>query len=230
MTVGDRRFERVRAGAGHDADRPHLAAHPHRLAHRRSRRARCSPRVEHHSASRSRSTCSVGFVSRSTNFLSATARSFRRYRRVGDGSWQAGACRAPPRNRAPNSSAPVASSAARSSPSRSSPSLLANTADSGNDSTPKPRSRRAVDRPRPALTLKIGKVVVQSAGPPAEGQHVGAPRRARAHAVYVDGAILAPLEQGQVDNGLREGVRPGRPQGGGPHRPGRAHRGDDRHS
>jgi hypothetical protein len=81
--------------------------------------------------------------------------------------------------------------------------LLANTADSGNNG-PKPKAKG--NKPAPAvpksnqLTLEVGKVVVQNAGPPAKVTRAIRRTLLSSTQSYVDGAILAPLERGQVNN------------------------------
>jgi hypothetical protein len=49
------------------------------------------------------------------------------------------------------------------------------------------------------LTLKIGKVVVQNAGPPAKVTRAIRRTLLSSTQFYVDGAIIAPLERGQVN-------------------------------
>ena len=60
------------------------------------------------------------------------------------------------------------------------------------------RSPTKVDELGQGLTLELGDVDVQSAGPPANDQQGGAAVGARRDAAYVDDAILAPLEDGKV--------------------------------
>ena len=71
--VGDRRFERVGAGARNDAHRAHLARDAHRVARARPGRIGVTPsRVDTTMTSCSRSASSTGFVSFSTNLRKAT--------------------------------------------------------------------------------------------------------------------------------------------------------------
>jgi len=79
--------------------------------------------------------------------------------------------------------------------------LLANSADSGNN---KPRA--ATGKPTPTvptsnrLTLHVGKVTVQNAGPPAKVTRAVRNILLSSTQLYVNDAILAPLQQGQVVN------------------------------
>jgi hypothetical protein len=80
--------------------------------------------------------------------------------------------------------------------------LLANTADSGNNSKP----RAANGKPAPTvpksnqLTLRVGKITVQNAGPPAKITRAVRNALLGKTQLYVNDAILAPLEKGQVIN------------------------------
>jgi len=80
--------------------------------------------------------------------------------------------------------------------------VLANTADSGNNGTP----RSASGKPAPTvpqsnrLTLKVGKVRVQNAGPPAKVTRAIRNTVLSSTQLYVNDAILAPLRQGRVVN------------------------------
>jgi hypothetical protein len=79
--------------------------------------------------------------------------------------------------------------------------LLANTADSGNDT--KPRAANGKPTPTvpksPPLKLKVGKVVVQNTGPPAKVTRAIRRSLLSSTQFYVDGAIIAPLSRGQLN-------------------------------
>jgi hypothetical protein len=79
--------------------------------------------------------------------------------------------------------------------------LLASTANSGNNGPKrKAKGKPATTVPKSnQLTLKVGKVVVQNAGPPAKVTRAMRRTLLSTTQFYMDGAILAPLERGQVN-------------------------------
>ena len=88
--------------------------------------------------------------------------------------------------------------------------VLANTADSGNNPKVAKKNTPATTVPKSnTLTLVVGKIAVQSAGPPAK--LAPAVRNTVMHStqLYVNEAILAPLERGQVNNAYANVFDPG---------------------
>jgi hypothetical protein len=88
--------------------------------------------------------------------------------------------------------------------------LLANTADSGKKQQTA-TSNSAAGHPdnQVGLTLVIGPVFVQSAGPPAKLKPPVRRALVDAAQTYVDNAILAPLEHGKVNNAYEKVFDPG---------------------
>jgi hypothetical protein len=78
--------------------------------------------------------------------------------------------------------------------------VLANTADSGKN-PPVAKGKPAPTTPKSnRLTLTVGKVVVQNAGPPAKVTRAIRNTLLSSTQAYVNDAILAPLQGGQVNN------------------------------
>ena len=194
VTIGDRCFERIGAARGTMRIERHLARHPHpACAARRWSSARLPARSEHHSARRSRSTCSVGFVRRSTNFPRATAKPPLRSRRVGDRDGKLErSCR--PR-KSSNNLRSARTSADPSSSLRCSHSSAVNLA----APAARPRSSKHVANsvgPRPAGSAPS---TLQSAATAARINSSVKQSVLDSSQSYADGAILAPLRKGRLD-------------------------------
>jgi hypothetical protein len=88
--------------------------------------------------------------------------------------------------------------------------LLANTADSGNNApAAKGRKPTATVPQSSRVRLVVGKVIVQNTGPPARVTRAIRRSVLSSTQLYVDGAILAPLHQGQVDKAYARVFDPG---------------------